>query len=146
MYCFYNPLELTEEQKLVYIKLLVYLAQTDNDPAVMERTFIKQTVVQMKIDPKNLRNLVIPATHDDLFSTLLPINGRSMAIDLLHRLWFAASIDENFADEEIELIQKIAKILDIDDETILKLGNFVVDEANFFTSVKDVFETDNVRC
>ena len=146
MYCFYNPLELSEEQKLVYIKLLVYLAQADNNSAAMERTFIKQTIVQMKIDPKSLRNISVPETNDDLYSALLPINGRLMAIDLLHRLWYAASIDDNFADEEIELIQKIAKILDIDDDTILKLGNFVVDENNFFTQVKDIFETDNVRC
>ena len=146
MYCFYNPLELSEEQKLVYIKLLVYLAQADNNSAAMERTFIKQTIVQMKIDPKSLRNISVPETNDDLYSALLPINGRLMAIDLLHRLWYAASIDDNFADEEIELIQKIAKIIDIDDDTILKLGNFVVDENNFFTQVKDIFETDNVRC
>ena len=130
----------------VYIKLLVYLAQADNNSAAMERTFIKQTIVQMKIDPKSLRNISVPETNDDLYSALLPINGRLMAIDLLHRLWYAASIDDNFADEEIELIQKIAKILDIDDDTILKLGNFVVDENNFFTQVKDIFETDNVRC
>ena len=146
MYCFYNPLELSDEQKLVYIKLLVYLAQTDNASAVMERTFIKKTIVQMKIDPKSLHDLSVPVTNDDLYSALLPINGRLMSIDLLHRLWYAASIDENFADEEIELIQKIAKILDIDEDTILKIGNFVVDETNFFAQVKDIFETDNVRC
>lgn len=100
----------------------------------------------MKIDPKSLHDLSVPVTNDDLYSALLPINGRFMAIDLLHRLWYAASIDENFADEEIELIQKIAKILDIDEDTILKIGNFVVDETNFFAQVKDIFETDNVRC
>lgn len=146
MYCFYNPLELSEEQKIVYIKLLVYMAQADNEAAAMERTFIKKTIVQLKIDPKSLHAIDVPKNHDDLYSALLPISGREMSIDLLHRLWYAASIDSDFADEEIELLKRIAKILDIEEETLLEIGNFVVDEANFFEQVEDIFETSNVKC
>lgn len=146
MYCFYNPLELTEEQKIVYIKLLIYLAQTDNVAAAMERTFMRQTIVQLHINPKILQSITIPSSRNELFSILLPIKERSMALDLLHRLWYAASVDEDFADEEIELIQEIARILDIEDDTVLKIGHFVVDEAEFFTQVEEIFETENVKC
>ena len=146
MYNIYNPIELTEEQKLIYVRLLIYLAKADNNPDYIEKRFIKNIIDRFQLSPTLLQNLSVPNKLDDLYVLLRPIRERAIAIDLLHCLRFAASVDSVIDEEEVKIIRTVAHILEIDDDTLLVINNFVFDEMIFLKQACDVLETEEVRC
>lgn len=146
MYNIYNPIEMTEEQKLIYVRLLIYLAKSDNNPDYIEKRFIKNIIDRFQLSPTLLQNLSVPNKLDDLYVLLRPIRERAIAIDLLHCLRFAASVDSIIDEEEVKIIRTVAHILDIDDDTLLVINNFVFDEMIFLKQACDVLETEEVRC
>lgn len=146
MYNFYNPLELTEEQKLVYIRLLIYLTKSDSDVDVMEKQFIKNMILRFQLPLTTLQNLSYPHSIDDLYDILMPMHNRKIAIDLLHCLRFSAAIDHDINENEIKILNNIARILEIDDDTMLVINNFVFDELMFLKQACIALEADEVRC
>lgn len=147
MYNLYNPmLELTQEQKLVYIRLLFYLAKVDSRPDLLERKYIKKMMSRFRLPAELLQNLSVPTKLDDLPEVLAPIHGRAMAVDLIHCLWFAASVDSNIDENEIKIIRNVARITGIDEDIVLVINNFVQDEINFMQQACEILETDVLAC
>ena len=142
----YNPLPLTEAQKLTYISLLVFLAKADNNPEYIEREFVKKVISRFGLSTDSLQKLSIIKTIDDLPYILQPIRERAVALDLLHCLWFAASVDGVISSDETKIIRNVARILNIGDDTMLMLNSFVMDEMNFLQQACDMLETEEVAC
>ena len=138
----YNPMALSLEQKLVYVSFLCYLAKADANVAVKEESFIKAIIARFQISPLMLKQLKLPASVKDFPAVLAPIKDQEVAIDLLHCLWFATLLDDEIAQQEIETVREIAKILNINDETLLMLNNFVSDEISFLQQAEEVLKTN----
>ena len=141
---FYNPLALTLEQKLVYVRLLIYLAKSDRNFAKVEENFIEKLMKRFALPPESLKGLDIPSNLDEIYDVLKPINSRLLALDLIHCLWFATSVDELIADEEVEIIRKVAQFLHINEDTLLRINSFVLDEMEIADRARQMLETDKV--
>ena len=142
----YNAITLTEEQKIAYIRVLAYLAKSDRNPDYIERNFISKLLDRMNLSPDVLKKIYIPRNNVELYRALMPICTRAIAIDLLHCLWFAASVNTIISDDEIMIIRKIAQILRIDNDTLLSIHHFVTDEIMFLQHAREVLEADDIRC
>ena len=142
----YNAITLTEEQKIAYIRVLAYLAKSDRNPDYIERNFISKLLDRMNLSPDVLKKIYIPRNNEELYRALMPICTRARAIDLLHCLWFAASVNTIISDDEIMIIRKIAQILRIDNDTLLSIHHFVTDEIMFLQHAREVLEADDIRC
>ena len=142
----YNAIPLTEEQKIAYIRVLAYLAKSDRNPDYIERNFISKLLDRMQLLPDVLKKIYIPRNNEELYRALMPICTRAIAIDLLHCLWFAASVNTLISDDEIMIIRKIAQILRIDNDTLLSIHHFVTDEILFLQHAREVLEADDIRC
>lgn len=142
----HSATKLTEEQKIAYIKILAYFTLQDKNSNDEAKNYIMKQVNRFKLVSEELRNVFIPRNHEELYKSLVPISGRPMAIDLLHCLWFAASVNSIISDNEIALIRKIAQILRIDNDTLLNIHHFVADEISFIEKAKDILETEEIRC
>lgn len=142
----YNAIPLTEEQKIAYIRVLAYLAKSDRNPDYIERNFISKLLDRMQLLPDVLKRIYIPRNNEELYRALMPICTRAIAIDLLHCLWFAASVNTLISDDEIMIIRKIAQILRIDNDTLLNIHHFVTDEIMFLQHAREVLEADDIRC
>ena len=142
----YNAIPLTEEQKIAYIRGLAYLAKSDRNPDYIERNFISKLLDRMQLLPDVLKKIYIPRNNEELYRALMPICTRAIAIDLLHCLWFAASVNTLISDDEIMIIRKIAQILRIDNDTLLSIHHFVTDEIMFLQHAREVLEADDIRC
>lgn len=142
----YNAIPLTEEQKIAYIRVLAYLAKSDRNPDYIERNFISKLLDRMQLLPDVLKKIYIPRNNEELYRALMPICTRVIAIDLLHCLWFAASVNTLISDDEIMIIRKIAQILRIDNDTLLSIHHFVTDEIMFLQHAREVLEADDIRC
>ena len=147
MYNFYNArVKLTPAQKRAYLQMLIYVAKADQNPEILERKYIKNIVQRLQYPLSELKNMTVPMSLNDLYVTLRPIGGRAMAIDLLHCLWFVASVDSVIVDDEIKIIRSAARILNISDDEVLVINNFVQDELEFMQRACDILETEEVRC
>ena len=93
-----------------------------------------------------LKKIFVPRNNEELYRALMPICTRAIAIDLLHCLWFAASVNTIISDDEIMIIRKIAQILRIDNDTLLNIHHFVIDEIMFLQHAREVLEEDDIRC
>lgn len=142
----YNAIPLTTEQKVAYIRVLAYLAKSDRNPDYIERNFISKLLDRMNLSPDVLKKIYIPRNNEELYRALMPICTRAIAIDLLHCLWFAASVNTIISDDEIMIIRKIAQILRIDNDTLLSIHHFVTDEIMFLQHAREVLEADDIRC
>ena len=142
----YNAIPLTEEQKIAYIRVLAYLAKSDRNPDYIERNFISKLLDRMQLLPDVLKKIYIPRNNEELYRALMPICTRAIAIDLLHCLWFAASVNTLISDDEIMIIRKIAQILRIDNDTLLSIHHLVTDEIMFLQHAREVLEADDIRC
>ena len=142
----YDAITLTEEQKIAYIRVLAYLAKSDRNPDYIERNFISKLLDRMNLSPDVLKKIYIPRNNEELYRALMPICTRAIAIDLLHCLWFAASVNTIISDDEIMIIRKIAQILRIDNDTLLSIHHFVTDEIMFLQHAREVLEADDIRC
>jgi len=142
----YNAVLLTEEQKIAYIRVLSYVAKIDKNPSYIENEFTLKLLDRMQINPEVLKTVYVPRSNEELYKALMPICTRPIAIDLLHCLWFAASVDTVISDEEIALLRKIAQIVRIDNDTLLNIFHFVNDEIAFLQHAKEVLEAEEVRC
>ena len=142
----YNAIPLTEEQKIAYIRVLAYLAKSDRNPDYIERNFISKLLDRMQLLPDVLKKIYIPRNNEELYRALMPICTRAIAIDLLHCLWFAASVNTLISVDEIMIIRKIAQILRIDNDTLLSIHHFVTDEIMFLQHAREVLEADDIRC
>ena len=142
----YNAIHLTKEQKIAYIRVLSYLAKVDRNPAYIEKDFISKLIDRMNLSIEVLKQIYIPRNTEELYRALMPICTRAIAIDLLHCLWFAASVNTMISDEEIMIIRKIAQILRIDSDTLLNIHHFVTDEIMFLQHAREVLEAEGIRC
>lgn len=142
----YNAIPLTIEQKVAYIRVLAYMAKSDCNPDYIEQNFTGKLLERMNLSPDILKKIFIPRNNEELYRALMPICTRAIAIDLLHCLWFAASVNTIISDEEIMIIRKIAQILRIDNDTLLNIHHFVTDEIMFLQHAKDVLEADDIKC
>lgn len=142
---FYNPVNLTDKQKLVYIRMLVYLAKSDKNPNFIEKDFIKTIIARFQLNPNLMQNLTVPNDDGDLSVILQPIDSYAVAVDLLHCLWYATSVDSRISDKEVQIIRDAAKILNIDDDTLLRINDFVVDEIMFVERARDILKAPEVR-
>jgi hypothetical protein len=147
MYNLYNgQMYLTVHQKRAYLQMVLFLAKVDQNPQFLEKKYIKHLIEGFELPKSELENLFIPTSLNDLYEVLKPITTRSIAIDLLHCLWFVASVDSIIVDDEIQIIRTAARILNISDDVVLVINNFVQDEIEFMKRAQDGFETEEVRC
>ncbi len=141
---FYNPLQLTDEQKLVYVRLLIFLAKSDKDFSKVEEKHIEWLMRRLKLPPETLKGLSVPKDLNEVYEIIKPIDNRQVALDLIHCLWFVTSADELIADEEVEIIRKVARALKIDEDTLLRLNDFVQDEIMFLERARNILEAKTV--
>ena len=142
----HSATKLTEEQKIAYIKILAYFTLQDRNSKDEAKNYIMKQVNRFKLVSEELKNVFIPRNNEELYKSLVPISTRSMAIDLLHCLWFAASVNSIISDNEIGLIHKVAQKLRKDNDTLLNIHHFVTDEISFIEKAKDILEAEEVRC
>ena len=142
----YNAVHLTIEQKKSYIRVLAYLAKSDKSSDYIERDFMENLLKRMDLTPEILKEIYVPRNQEELYKALMPICTREIAIDLLHCLWFASSVNTVITDDKIMIIRKIAQILRVDNDTLLNIHHFVMDEIDFLQRALKVFEAKDIRC
>ena len=128
----------TLEEKIVFFRVLLHLANADGFTAKDEVTFIKEAAQTQGID-----NLEIIADFKDekkLLQDVKIIKNRHLAMELIREMCMLSHVDNILSDEETLFIGKIGIALGVEIEKIEKISNWVIDHIFWLEQAKVIFE------
>lgn len=133
---------LSLEEKLVFLRMIIRLIGKDGKIDDSERSFIKELAKQYQI-PKEYSaqvNQIMP--EDELIKQAKKILNRQKALYLVKELLTVANSDEDLDDKEIDFVIKVSKALQIEDEKVAEINQLVLDYMSWNDRYKEALEMD----
>ena len=134
-----NKLEtLTDEQKVVFLKTLLFLSQQDGEVDNDEIVFIKKMAKKYRVD--NVQKVFEHTTEAQLLGELKVLTSRRAALDLIKELFLLGHSNMDLKVEEILFINRVANALNISPEKVEQISRFVIDMLILQEQGKIIFE------
>ena len=132
--------QMSREEKIIFIKILVALARSDKNFDEDERSFIKDTAIIFGLGTSDIDEIIAPTTPEELISLASKITNREVALQLIKEACFLANSDGNLSREEILLIGDIGCAMNIELEKIEEISQWIVDRIIWLERGKIIFE------
>ncbi len=132
--------ELSEEQKITFLKVLVAIARADNNFDDKEKLFIKDIAIIFGIPKDRSEEILAEISDDDLIKEASLITNRKAALHLIKEACVLANSDGDLNDREILLIGKIGQAMNIEFEKIEQISKWVIDRIIWLEEGKIIFE------
>ena len=132
--------KMNNEQKIIFLKILVALASADNKFKNSERDFIKDMVIIFGLPKESVSEILTPLSDDELIMQASKINDRQVALQLIKEACLLANSDGDFSDREILLIGKIGQSMNIELEKIEQISQWIIDRLVWLEQGKLIFE------
>lgn len=133
-------LALSQEQKLVFLKALLFLSKVDGTIDKDEIKYIKKVARKFKIE--NPERVFALGTEADLLNELQVISERRVAMELIKELCTLGHADSHLTDDEILFIGHVAMSLNIDLQKVEEINNWVIDKLIWLEQGKIIFEDE----
>ena len=132
--------QLNEEEKIIFLKILVGLARNDNNFDDGEKAFIKDTAIVFGIKKTNIEEILAPTSNEDLVRLASKITNRQAALHLIKEACLLANSDGDLSDEEIILIGKIGQAMNIELEKIEEISRWIIERIIWLERGKIILE------
>lgn len=132
--------QMSEEEKIIFLKILVALARCDNDFDNEEKAFIKDSAIVFGLTKEHVDEILAPMSNDEVIESASKITNRQAALQLVKEACLLANSDGNLSDDEIVLIGKIGQAMNIELEKIEEISQWVVDRIVWLERGKIIFE------
>ena len=130
--------QLTEEQKIVFLKALLVSTALDGNVHPNEQKQIKKAAQECQV--KNVKKIFEHATEADLMEEIDCLQSRKVALELAKALFYMGHIDHRLQDEEVAFICKICVTLGLEIDKVEKIGRWIVDYLLWQEQGKIIFE------
>lgn len=132
--------QMSEEEKLAFIKVLVALARADGKFDENEKAFIQDIAVAFGINADH-RSAILEETSDEqLLKDVARIKNRQAALQLIKEACLLANSDGDLSEHEIILIGKIGQAMGVELEKIEQISQWVIDRIVWLEKGKIIFE------
>lgn len=132
--------QMSDEDKVIFIKIMVALARTDKDFDENEKAFIKDTAIIFGLGTSNIDEITKPMSNDEVIEAAAKITNREVALQLIKEACFLANSDGSLSDEEIIFIGNIGQAMNIELEKIEEISQWVLDRIIWLERGKIIFE------
>ena len=132
--------EMTEEEKIIFLRVLVTLARSDNNFDDEEKAFIKDIAIIFGITKDKIDDILLPLTDDEVIKDASTRKKRQAALQLIKEACLLANSDGDLSDREIILIGKIGQAMGIELEKIEQISKWVIDRIVWLEEGKLIFE------
>ncbi len=129
---------LDEDQKIVFLKTLLFLSQADGKVDDTEVVFIKKMAQKYKVE--NVKKIFENVNEPSLLEELKSIESRRVALELIKQLFILGHCDKDLGVEEILFINHAADVLNVSPQKVEEIGRFVVDSLILAEQSKIIFE------
>ena len=134
---------LSNEEKLIFLKLFCVLIKADGQVDNEEIDFLKIVAKRYGVDNNTIVQIIKNTNSVNYESEARKITNRSHALELLKELCFLANIDDNLHDNELNALIGISRAMNIEDEKLILINRFVLDTAILEKTGRIIMEKDN---
>lgn len=132
--------EMSEEEKIIFLKILVSLAKADGNFDDNEKAFIKDTTIIFGLNKSYIEEILAPITKQELIQKASKITNRHAALHLIKEACLLANSDGDLSDEEIIFIGQIGQAMNIELEKIEEISQWVAERIIWQEHGKIIFE------
>lgn len=134
---------LSNEEKIVFLKLFCVLIKADGQIESDEVEFLKQISQKYGVDNNLVVEIIKNANTINHVSEAKKITNRSHALELLKELCFLANVDDSLHDSELRILIDVSRAMNIEDEKLILINRFVLDVAILEKTGRIIMEKDN---
>ena len=131
---------LSEEQKMLFLRALARLASVDGSFDEEELSFIKYIANQHGVSDKELSDAIESDSDETVLKDLKTVKSRRLALEIIKEMCVLAHIDDNLADEEVMFIGKCGLAMGVEPEKTEQISNWVIDRIIWLEQAKIIFE------
>ena len=132
--------KMSEEEKIVFLKVLVNLACLDSNFEEDEKVFINHMTVMLNVSTSKMPEILKQETLEDLVKKVSIIRDRQTALHLIKEACLLSNIDNEMTPKEVEFIGKIGLAMGLDLEKIEQISRWVIDRLIWLEEEKVIFE------
>ena len=125
------------EEKIIFFKVLLHLADADGFTDKNEIPFIKEAAQAQGIEVDSLKDFEDEAK---VLEEVKIIKDRHLAMELIREMCMLSHVDNILSDEETLFIGKVGIALGIEMEKIEQISNWVIDHIFWLEQAKVIFE------
>ncbi|MBR2299066.1 MAG: TerB family tellurite resistance protein [Alphaproteobacteria bacterium] len=129
---------LTEEQKIVFLKTLLFASKIDGEVDVGEVKFIKKMATKYKVE--DIKKIFEQVSERELMQELEVLKQRRVAMELIKELFRLGHSDSDLGDEEILFIGRVATALNIEIRKVEQISSWVIDRFIWLEQGRIIFE------
>ena len=132
--------QMNEEEKIIFLKILVALARADGNFDDNEKAFIKDLAVIFGIHKGKAPAILEETSDDKLVKEAAQIKNRQAALQLVKEACLLANSDGDLSEREVVLIGKIGQAMGVELEKIEQISQWVIDRIVWLEEGKLIFE------
>ena len=130
--------KLSQEQKIVFLQALFYLANIDGTRDKNEIKYIADLAKTYNIEQSELifENL----SKEQIFANLKKLNNRRICLELIKEMCLLGHSDSDLTDDETLFIGHAGITMGIELEKIEQISNWIIDKIIWLEQGKIIFE------
>lgn len=132
--------EMSEDDRVTFLKVLVRLAKADGSVDEGEKAFIVELGKAFGIPQSRVEEIRLVASDDDIVEEAKKIKNRRVAMELVKEMCMLANSDGDLSDRETLLIGRVGKAMGLELEKIEQIGQWVIDRIVWLEEGKIIFE------
>lgn len=132
--------EMSEDDRVIFLKVLMRLAKADGNVDEGEEAFIAELMKAFEIPQSRENEVRSNASDDDVVQEAKKIENRRTAMELVKEMCMLANSDGDLSDRETLLIGRVGKAMGLELEKIEQIGQWVIDRIVWLEEGKIIFE------
>ena len=133
---------LSNEEKLIFLKIFCCLIRADSNIDAEEITFLKKIAARYGVDTNTVIG-IIKTPKIDCVAEARKITSRPHALQLVKEMCVMANIDNDLADEELDVVIDCARAMGVEDEKIVLINRWVLDSLILTKTGQLIMEENN---
>ncbi|HCU58375.1 MAG TPA: hypothetical protein DIC64_00145 [Alphaproteobacteria bacterium] len=134
---------LSEEEKIVFLKLFCVLIKSDNEIDQDEISFLKMISAKYGVPETTIVEIIKSANSIDAVREAEKIKDRLHALELVKELCFLANVDDSLHENELGTIINISRAMHVEDEKLILINRFVLDSLILYKAGRVILEKEN---
>ena len=131
---------LSEDEKVVFLRVLATLARIDGNFGEDEQAFVKDIAVIFGVPQSKFDVILASLSDDELVKEAAKIKNRQAALQLIKEACLLANSDGDLSEREVVLIGRIGQAMGIELEKIEQISQWVIDRIVWLEQGKMIFE------
>lgn len=133
--------QLSEQEKITFVRALIFLIKADGRVDDRERECIHEIVEIYGVGNK-MAAINAPMGEDVLLPEIAnTIKDRRKALALIRELLTIAHVDDELGDEEVNFVEKVAAKLNVEPEKVLEINELILERKAWLVKSAAVMES-----